>query len=300
MRKETESGQALVLVLLSLSVVLTIVLFVLSRSITDISISTEQADSVRAFSAAEAGVENALITGAGSGGTVQIGDASYSVDVTNYSENLPTFNYPVPLLSGDTMTDWFVSHDSTGKITCAAGFPCFTGNTLKFCWGNSGTASNNAVTPAVEVSIYYETTPGNLSTIQVARATFDPNASRGATNYFAAVDAGTCQIDGVGYAFQKTVTMSGLGIPAASYNTPNGLIFAKVRMLYNTDAGHIVGTSANFAGNSTLPSQGINIVSTGVSGTSGRLSNRRVSVFRGWQEFPLSGLSVFYPYGVSK
>ncbi|KKS16343.1 MAG: hypothetical protein UU74_C0044G0009 [Candidatus Woesebacteria bacterium GW2011_GWA1_41_7] len=288
------------LVLLSLSVVLTIVLFVMSRSITDIAISTEQADSVRAFSAAEAGVENALITGAGSGGSVQIGDASYSVDVTNYSQDLPNFNYPIPLLSGDTMTNWFVSHDSTGQITCAAGFPCFTGNTLKVCWGNSGTPASNSTTPAIEISVYYETAPGNLSTIQIGRATFDPNVSRAASNYFAGVDAGTCQIDGVGYSFQKTITMSGLGIPAGSYNTVNGLLFAKVRMLYNTDTGHIVGTSANFAGDTTLPSQGINIVSTGVSGTTGSLSNRRVSVFRGWQEFPLSGLSVFYPYGVNK
>jgi hypothetical protein len=300
MRKDTESGQALVLILLSLSVVLTIVLFVMSRSITDIAISTEQADSVRAFSAAEAGVENALITGAGSGGSVTIGDASYSVDVTNYSENLPTFNYPVPLLSGDSMTNWFVAHNSTGGITCAAGFACFTGNTLKLCWGNSGTPASGSTTPAAEISVYYETTPGSLSTIQVARAAFDPNVSRAASNYFTGVDAGTCQIDGVSYAFQKTITMSGLGIPAGSYNVSNGLIFAKVKMLYNTDIGHIVGISANFAGDTTLPSQGINIVSTGVSGTTGSLSNRRVSVFRGWHEFPLSGLAVFYPYGISK
>lgn len=294
--RKSESGQALVLVLLSLSVVLTIVLFVLSRSVTDISTSTEQADSVRAFSAAEAGIEKALITGAGSGGVVQIGDASYSVDVSDYSEDAPSFNYPAPLLSGETMTNWFVSHDATGKITCAAGFPCFRGNTLKVCWGNPGSTE----IPAVEISVYYETTPGNPATVQIARGAFDPNPTRATSNNFSVPDAGTCQIGGVTYAFQKTITMSGLGIPAGSYNVANGLLFAKIRMLYNTNNGHVIGTNVNFAGNSTLPSQGLDIVSTGTSGTSGSISNRRVSVFRGWPEFPFSGLAVFYPYGIAK
>lgn len=300
MRKKNESGQAIVLVLLSLSVVLTIVMFVLSRSVTDIAVSTEQADSIRAFSAAEAGVENALITGAGSSGSVQIGDASYTVDVVNYSEDLPSFNYPVPMLSGDSMTTWFVAHDANGNIFCGAGVSCFTGNTLKVCWGNSGTPAGNASTPAIEISVYYETTPGNLATIQVARATVDSNATRAATNFFGLADSGSCQINDVNYAFQKTITMSGLGIPSGSYNTPNGLIFAKIRMLYNTNTGHIIGTNVGFSGNSALPSQGLNIISTGTAGTEGSLSNRKVSVFRSWPEFPLSGLAIFYPYGISK
>lgn len=300
MGKRFESGQAIVLVLLSLSVVLTIVMFVLSRSVTDIAVSTEQGDSIRAFSAAEAGVENALITGAGSSGSVQIGDASYKVDVVNFSEGSYSFNYPVPMLSGDTMTNWFVAHDADGNIVCGAGLPCFTGNTLKVCWGNSGTPANGSSTPAVEISVYYEATPGVLSTIRVARATVDPNVTRSGSNYFGLADAGGCQINGVNYAFQKTITMSGLGIPAESYNTQNGLIFAKIRMLYNTNTGHIIGTNVDFPGNSTLPSQGLNIVSTGTAGTEGSSSNRKVSVFRGWPEFPLSGLAIFYPYGISK
>ena len=299
MKKELESGQAIVLVLLSLSVVLTIVLFVLSRSVTDITTSTEQADSVRAFSAAEAGIENALITGAGSSGDLG-GGASYSVAVTNYAEGLPNFNYPVPLLSGDSMTIWFVAHNVDGSITCSPELPCFTGNAMKVCWGNIGTVASSPSTPAIEVSVYYETTPGSLSTVRIGRTTIDPNSGRLTPNYFGTVDAGGCTIDGVNYAFQKTFNLSNMGVPAESYTTQHGLLFAKIRMLYNTNTGHILGTSVNFPGNSNLPSQGMNIVSTGAAGTEGSLSNRRVSVFRGWQEFPLSGLAVFYPYGISK
>ncbi len=295
-----ESGQALVLVLLSLSVVLTIVLFILSRSITDISISTEQADSVRAFSAAEAGIERALITGS-SYNDVSIGNASYSVNVSDYSEGQTTFNYPSKLLSGNSMTNWFVSHNTLGNIICGAGYPCFTGNTLKVCWGNEGTSKSTATTPAIEISVYYEDPVGSLANVKLARAVYDPNDARRASNSFAMPDpVGTCQIGGVNHAFQKTITMSGLGIPASSYTVANGLLFAKVRILYNTDASHIVGTSVAFAGNTTLPSQGLEIISTGSSGVAGSESNRRVNVFQSWAEFPFSGLSVFSPYGLVK
>jgi len=293
-----QSGQALVLILLSLSVVLTIILFILSRSVTDIATSTEQADSIRAFSAAEAGVEKALIVGTSLDST-QIGDATYSVDVSNYSEGTTTFNYPIPMISGDTMTTWFVSHDGNGNMVCSVDYPCFTGNTMKVCWGNPGTDPGTDSAPAIEVSVFYETTPGVLSTVKIARATYDPFTFRNPDSNFDVSDNGTCQIDGVSYAFHKTFTMASLGIPAGSYNVQNGLIFARVRMFYNSD-GQSIGTSVDFAGNSTLPSQGLEVISTGTSGAEGNQSNRRVSVFKGWPEFPFSALAIFAPMGITK
>ena len=62
-RNVGNQGQALLIVLLTLSVVLTIVLSIVSRSITDISITSLEEDSQRAFNAAEAGVEQALLKG---------------------------------------------------------------------------------------------------------------------------------------------------------------------------------------------------------------------------------------------
>lgn len=294
----SESGQALVLVLLSLSVVLTIVLFVLSRSVTDISNSTSQSDSVRAFSAAEAGIENALITGSGTSGTVTIGDASYSVDVANSSAGQTTFNNPTPLLSGETMIIWFVSHKSDGTLTCDSAYPsCYTGDLLEVCWGAQGTSSSTVSTPAIEVSIYYESTPGDLSTVKIARVALDPNVSRRSQNSFSAASANICSINGVNYAFQNTISFSSLG----GVNN-NGLLFAKARMLYNAQQPHPIGVSVATSGY-TLPSQGLEITSTGVSGTAGGLSNqsnRRINVFQGWPEFPFSGTSIQTPYGISK
>ena len=58
-----QHGQALLIVLLTLAVTLTVVLSVVSRSVTDITVSTYEEDALRAFSAAEAGIEEALLKG---------------------------------------------------------------------------------------------------------------------------------------------------------------------------------------------------------------------------------------------
>lgn len=294
MRKRFESGQAIVLVLLSLSVVLTVVLFALSRSVGNIATTTQQSDSVRAFSAAEAGVENALITGAGTNGnSVSIGNASYNVQVI--SQGVTSYNYNPPLSSGETLTLWFVSHDADGKLVCNAQKPCYTGPSLNVYWGASGTAANLAITPAIEITVYYATDPTavlagtSYGSVQVARATFDPNTVRQSSNYFSAAGAGAT-VDGKSYAFGRTINWSDI---STSINS-SGLLFAKVRMLYNSVAQPVGFT----VGAGTLPSQGLEIVSQGTVNSGTTTSNRSVYVFQSWADFPFSGFSLYYPNGV--
>jgi hypothetical protein len=81
-------------------------------------------------------------------------------------------------------------------------------------------------------------------------------------------------------------------IPPATYNTQRGLLFARVKILYN-DVAHNVATQVT---GTTLPSQGKEIVSTGVAGS----SNRRISVFQGWPEFTYFGNVIFTSAGVTK
>ena len=56
-RLQNQSGQALLLVLLSMAVILTVVLSILSRSILDVAVTTGEEEALRAFSAAEAGMQ---------------------------------------------------------------------------------------------------------------------------------------------------------------------------------------------------------------------------------------------------
>ena len=182
---KSQSGQTLLLVLLSMAVILTIVLSILSRSITDITITSKEEEALRAFSAAEAGIEKALLTGVFAPGTFE--GSSYSGSISNLAESQASLTYPEELVSGDSGTIWFIDHDSeTGELTCLTG-NCFTGSSMKVCWGKEGTVSNSPTTPALEVSILYDTTPtpsGNYSDVKIKRLALDPNSGRTGTNKF--------------------------------------------------------------------------------------------------------------------
>lgn len=296
MVKAFQKGQALILVLLSLAVVLTLVLFILSRSVTDVAVSSHQEESARAFSAAEAGIEKGLVIGA-SGAKTDIGEASYKASIISLAEGSSDFNYPLSLSSGDTSTVWFSAHDANGNLICDSTHSCFTGNSIKVCWGNTGTSNSSSVTPAIEVTVFYLTTPGDFTTTKIARAVFDPNSIRRTSNSFSADDGSSCTISGVNYAFSKAFTFSGLTIPSSAYQSAGGLIFMRTRMLYNSDQNHSMGATVNFAGNSTLPSQGQNITSLGSAGD----SNRKLQVFQGWPEIPsIFNFAIYTPTGVTK
>jgi Tfp pilus assembly protein PilX len=259
-----DSGQALVVVLLALAVVLTIVLYILSRSITDISVSSSQSQSVSAFSAAEAGVEQALVIG--SGGSSDVGSASYTSQVTSVASDSASFVYPVELNSGDDMVLWLKSQDSSSD---------FTGSNLKMCWGSAGTSTSSDTTPAIEVTLYYESPAGAANT-KIYRAAFDSYASSRAAgpNGFSAPAStnGSCEIGGQTFQFQSTLNFTALGI-----TNPQ---FAFVRMFYNTDTVQPLAFGSTDA--HTFPTQGIAIDSSGTAGQ----STRRVSVFQSWPEVP--------------
>lgn len=288
-----QGGQALVLVLLSLAVVLTLVLFILSRSVTDIAVSSREEEAVRAFSAAEAGVEKGLTTGVGILSSDFEAGSKFSAEVSDFAEGDTNFTFPGNFTSGEAATVWFVGHDGDGNMTCAGG-DCFTGASIRVCWGKRGTGESTATTPAIEASIFYAATPGDYSSVRIARVTADPYVGRISSNSFDAASLADCTIDGEDFEFQKDISFAGLSIPAGSYGVQNGLQFAKIRMLYNSDTSHRAGVDA---GASLLPSQGLRVDSSGSAGE----SNRRLDVFQGWPEPPeIFDFAIFSSSGLSK
>ena len=288
-------GQALLLILLSMAVVLTIVLSILSRSVTDVAISSREEEALRAFSAAEAGVEQAIVIGTSLAET-EIGNATFTTNVSSFAEGDAEFASPIGLLGGETNTVWFMAHNEDGGLACSAEKPCFVGRDIKICWGKEGTAGGTATTPALEVSVFYAD-PAGSTNYKIARETLDPNSTRRGNNSFSVPDSGACTISGENYAFYKTIDLSTLGIPVASYSTQGGLQFARLRMFYNTDMTHPTGVSVDLAGNTLLPAQGVGIESSGKSGE----ANRKISVFQGFGEIPevFSG-AVFSLGGITK
>lgn len=287
---KNNSGQALLIVLLSVAVVLTIILSILARSIVDISVTSQGEDSLKAFSAAEAGVEKAFIgaiTGT-SETTTEVG-SKYKTSVSNFAENESSFVSPITLVSGESSTVWFVSHDENGNFSCT-GKPCFTGDTIKVCWGKQGTEAGTETTPAIELSFFYLTIPFNYSTAQIGRVVLDPNSSRTAENHFSSPDTGECAIDGQIFPFQKTIKLGGTGGIGVNSSLPGNLLFAKIKFFYNTDTAQPYGIDAN---GSVLPSQGTKVDSSGSSGN----ANRKLDVFQSFGETPEIFDSVIFSMG---
>lgn len=278
------SGQALLIVLLSMSVVLTIVLSILARSTVDIGVSSRSEESVRAFSAAEAGIEQRLVAGVYGPYSGSVGDSTFSGDVTRFSSGVSEFILPSSYYSGESATVWFVSHDkTTGNLSCSGPEnPCFTGNQIQVCWGKENTSDSSPYTPAIEVSVIYLSTAGDYTTARIGRAVVDPNATRRSLNSFSDRDGVTCQVDSQNFPFSKNIKLDsaipsgGLGI--SNSGTANVLQLARISFLYNNE-GHPVSVKVT---GGTLPAQGVVIDSSGVSGS----STRKVEVIRGFKELP--------------
>jgi hypothetical protein len=263
MEFKNQKGQAVLVVLLSLAVVLVVVMFVVSRSITDISLSSKEEGSLRAFSAAEAGIERALVIGSYQAG--EFGDASFSGSVTNFAEGSDKETYPISLKSGESATFWFSRPNESTH---------FTGRYIKLCWGDVGTLNNDLKTPAVEFTVYYTSTANNLTTLKVARAVFDPS-SRASTNHFTAASSGTCTIGDENFQFYTTSNIDLLSLGITGWATPGVLQYATAKILYNDTVAHKVGIDVSSTG-STLPSQGVKIESNGSYGD----ANRSIEVYQ--------------------
>lgn len=246
-------------------------LSLISRSITDVAVTTREKESARAFSAAEAGIERALI---GQPGDLDLGSATTVTVSVEGTGGTPNFTPLGKFASGDALNVWLVSHDDSGNLSCSDG-KCFTGDTLKVCWGTAGTDPNGGLTPAAEVTILYK----EGSDYKVARAAYDSNSSRRASNNFTAPDISGCTIDQQDYAFGANISFSSLNVTSrANGNQIAGPQAARVRLIYNIILAHPVGVNAGV----NFPMQGQTITSEGKSGD----ATRKIQVFESYADLP--------------
>lgn len=274
-----ERGQAVLIVLLTMVVALTVVLSIVSSSSSDIRLSTLESSSQRAFSAAEAGAERALVAGTIGQGSVNTG-ATYNVNISGLAENTIRYVYPSTLNKGDSGIFWLVDHAADKSLTCSTG-NCFTGNRANICWGVMDSLADTTLptTPALEVSVFYLATPGNYNSAAVTKEIYDPNVARRGV-FYAAPSSTNCSILGTSFAFQANITFSNLGVGVSG--AQNGLQFISVKPLYS-NTPQPVAINVGIAGNTgDLPSQGQTVDS------SGSLDNatRRVQVARNFGGLP--------------
>jgi len=256
-RKKYQSGQIALIALLVLTIATTVGLSLIARTTTDVSVTRNIEESTRAFSAAEAGIEETLKSGIASTG---ITDPALAVkyvtkiDPAGGGVGSP-FVFPNKTSKENTETVWLVAHNSsTGMIIET---PTYTANTIDVCW------SSESTTPAIVVGVLYKS--GGL--YKVAKVAFDPLSSRAPdpTNNFSLAAAGGCGAS-TKTAYKGTINFPGLGIDP----DPDILIALRIRPVYS-------GAQIAIAPAQALPSQGNRIQSVGTAGSD---VNRKIIVYQ--------------------
>ena len=285
-----ESGQALLLVLLVLSLVLTLVLSSVSRSVTDVEISTYEDNSIRAFDAAEAGIEKTVVGEATSGITVSLDDnVTFTPQTTTSTGTANSYEYPLDLISGESAVISYIDYkkNTNGDYV----FTCPSNNCknnepaqIRVCWGKPGTASNSSNTPAIYLEFYYTTDSVttskfedmvNLSDIKVIAS------SAGSASRL------PCTIPS---SFSVLFQRSDAGSPLDIVDSSGGsLLFVRITMLYNN-----IAQPLNIRSASPLPSQGTLISSIGQSAD----VYRKLVLFQGYPELPFEVGNAIYSKSV--
>lgn len=273
--RSSQEGQVLLISLLVLSIATTVALSLIGRSTTDVTISSQITQSSRAFSAAEAGIEEALKSGAGSLGVqVLTAGVTYNVTKADIGGAAGVYLFPKKVSRGTVETLWLVNHDGSGQLVET---PTYTQPTIDVCW------SSESVTPAMIISVFYKTAGGAY---RVAKGAYDPDETRALTNKFSGATAmtGGCGA-GTGTTYKQTIPFGGF-TPAIVPSTDT-LLMLRLQPLY-ADTLLAVNTTG------ALPLQGSRLESTGTSETG---VTRKILVYQQFRAPPPLFDSVIYSQG---
>jgi hypothetical protein len=237
------SGQTLLIVLLIAAVILTVGLAIASYSITDIKISQQEEASARAFSAAEAGIEESLKAGLAT--DVTVGDITAKVTKI-VQGNDKNFNFGgLTFASGELTNVWLIGHTPPPEEKFDPNQK-FKGSKITICWGNANQVGA-AIPPALEASLIYK----DGANYKVIRAGFDPknvNPQNGRTIGFESVDSSSGTNCG-NLAFAKNIDLaSGTFAMPVGGATPYLL---RLKLLYNSESQPLAVSADN-----NLPNQG--------------------------------------------
>lgn len=268
--KESQKGQILLIVVLAAVVSLTVGLSAVSRSITNTNVTTEEANSQKALSAAEAGVEQLI---------KQRNPATLANELSNDSgfsasaDPVEGFQFAInggnEVLKDDGADIWLTEYPNF------SGTP-WTG-TIRIFWDDNGAGANCNTTganinPAIEVVyISGDKTPPNIP--DMTRVAYDRCQSRG--NGFQnppALSAAERTSDGRVYSH------------AFDINISQGYIARVIPLYANAQMAARVMAGPGF------PAQGHIIDSVGTSGN----TKRSVRVFKGYPKIPIE----YFPYNL--
>ena len=278
--KYGERGQVLLIVVLVMVVSLTIGLSVISRSITNVRTSTDEANSAEALAAAEAGIQQTLQSGASNTGSFSNNNTQFSTTVEDaVTTNIPLNNGSV-VIKDEGIDLWLVPHDSDGNPDYST--PWGSNATVSLYWGeiDSGLPSScDEYEAALEILVVSGTPNSNPASITAKRYAVDPchlvDSTR-TSNSFGDPSAVNGSFSAGGTQFRNRFDVT---------NITNGLVIRIIPVYFNT-----VIAAQPSGGSPPLPSQGSIIVSTGTAGD----VKRKLNVFQGYSYLPIE----FTSYGI--
>lgn len=262
-----QTGQVVVVVLLTTVVALAIGLSVVGRSINEISTSTNSENSTRAFSAAEAGIERALYNtsnvGVAPNSTPAIPGVSFSnqanatvnsaFGLPNSNSN-PTLEYP-PIGKDSVAQFWLANPDDLSSA--------YNGHFTLYFGKQGADYSNDSDKPAVEVHVIFKNSSGEYKSV---RSFYDSSSNRSngfskCTSFNDKVKTNKHDYDSLFYC--KVTNISAV---FSGYDS----IMVRVRPLYSNLA-HPIAIEPESG--KSFPAQAAEFKSTGTSGNSIRTIN---------------------------
>lgn len=248
-----QAGQILLIIVLVMTIALTIGLSVASRTISNLRVSTDEENSQRAFSAAEAGIEQAMQTNTQNSGSFS-NNTDYQTTITTVSGLEFILNNRLPVLKDNAVDLW---------LSAYPGYTSPWSGTLTIYWGKGNDACNTNETlntmPALEILVI----TGNKANPVLTHYPVDvaPCSARAAPptgNLFEVIPTGGGTVEGRAFSFRKTIVI-------------NSGLLVRIIPLYAPSVIGVRGCAADGVTNCTdLPSQGRLITSVGTADTTQR------------------------------
>lgn len=246
-------------------VALTVGLSIATQTITHLRTANEEESSERAFAAAEAGIERALVSNTTSTGAFD-NSASYQTVVQSLAGTEFLLNNGQVISKDEPVDVWLSTYPSYAGPR--------TGNVTIY-WGMASDACANAETnntlPALSVTLL----SGTRANPRMSHYAFEPCAARRGNNNFEAIGAAGGAVSGKTFIYRRTI------------NVTSGLLM-RIIPLYAPGIIGIRGCDGAGANCSVLPAQGTVIESTGVSDK----TQRKIVSFRGYPKLPVE----LFPY----
>lgn len=267
--RNSERGQILLVVILASVVALTVGLAAVSRTITSTKVTTEEQNSQKALSAAEAGVEeltnNASYASGATGNKTLSNNSSFnSTSVVMNPVSPYVLNGGNPVSKDDGADIWLSKYPD---------YSLPWSGTLTVYWQKFSDADCLTKESAVEIVVL----TGSVNSPNMNRYAVDRCAGVRGNGFISTSSPsfGSSTIGGVAY--------NSYTIPPIPPASPGPGIIARVIPLYNDTKVAIGFTGA-------LPSQGTIITSTGASGE----TKRTIQVVKGFPRVPIE----LFPYNI--